>query len=145
MAKPKRTLPPEILGTEIRTLRCELTPDEVADKASTAASAAAVILSKKRERKEFAAASKLAVDELELIQAKALDCVRTGAEDRKVDCIRRRMPGSNTVEIVRLDTGEVLLARRAFDDELQGSLVGVSLGEEVARELSTALGEKVAE
>jgi hypothetical protein len=106
----------------VEQLPCELTRDEKALKADEMAGAL-------KHYGELELRAKASADEYrrELKRIRAIvderaEEVRTGVEYRAVECAKRDRFRDNQIDVVRLDTGEVVRSERMSVEERQGKL-----------------------
>lgn len=123
MAKKKAPTDPDVKTERYQSsLRCELNPGEVADRADRAA---AMIADRDQKEADMKAAQKHAKSIIEEIDAELRRLsgeVRTRSTYRSVECERQYLYGSGTYREVRLDTGDVIYERQMTEAEMQREL-----------------------
>ena len=124
MPTDRRRLQPEVQRIN-KTLGCELSLAEVNAHALRAAKLDEEIFDEREQNSARQKASKALVDDLSRERGEALRKVRTGKEDRKVNCERTFDFSENAVVTVRLDTGEEIDRRAMTYDERQQALFPV--------------------
>jgi uncharacterized FlaG/YvyC family protein len=101
---------------------CELTRDEKLRKADQMAQHFKTRAEKEVEAKSIAEGYKRELKTLDHEIADRAEEVRTGVEYRNVDCAERARYRDNQVDVIRLDTGEVVRSRPMTITERQDSL-----------------------
>lgn len=107
---------------ETRTLRTQLTADELAEAAETLAHATQELEKLEDEKKSFGSSIKARIDEASAKQRGMAAIVASKHDWREVRCSSRRDFDAQTLTVVRLDTGEVVESRRLRESELQTAL-----------------------
>lgn len=118
----KRRPAPDRSQKFMQTLRCVLSPAEVADRADRAA---AMIDERDKKDDEMKAAQKHAKSVIESMDTdiRSLSTeVRTRSTYRGVECERQFLYSEQMLREIRLDTGEVVHERRLTDSEMQMEL-----------------------
>jgi len=72
--------------------------------------------------KETKKALQNAIEHLEQELRDLAQIVRSGAEDRSVECYQTRNEATGTMEVRRVDTGELVSTRQLSEDEKQATL-----------------------
>lgn len=106
-----------------QVLGVKLTADE---KAAIAAQVAALDLKRDEQEAAKKQASDKAKAEIELTETQMkelLACYRKGAVDREVECLETFLFDNNTVQVTRVDTGEVVSTRAMTTSERQLTLI----------------------
>jgi hypothetical protein len=115
-------------GGHYRDLRCELSDDEVAERADLLAQFEAEREKTERDKGTASATFRAELKRLaEEITVRAGQ-VRDHAEQRSVLCIEKIDRPSNLAELVRTDTGEVIRRRSLSETETQGELLPIDGG-----------------
>ncbi len=104
------------------TLRCDLSEAEVSDRAENAALAFGEAEEVEAEFKATAEEQRGQIKRLRARVGELLRAVREAAEYRSVDCVERRNEGEAKVEVIRVDTGELVRSRPFTPDERQLAL-----------------------
>ena len=89
-------------------LRCDLSEAEIRDRAENAALAFGEAEESEAELKATAEEQRGQIKRLRARVAELLGAVRERAEYRHVDCVERRNEGEAKVEVIRVDTGEIV-------------------------------------
>jgi hypothetical protein len=105
-----------------RTLSVPLSVEDKAKKADEFASVQADIEKIEANKSAFASACKEKLDVLYAKHSEIGRQVRSGVEERRVDCEAVPHPSRPIVQIIRLDTGEVIDERPMTDEEKQAKL-----------------------
>jgi hypothetical protein len=104
------------------SLKVQLTPLEIADRADRAASILAERDAKEEEHKAAAKHNKAVIEALEAELRRLSNEVRTKSTYQPVPCERRYVYSTNTLLEVRMDTDEVILDRALTEAERQREL-----------------------
>ena len=107
-------------------LPCQLSHDEVNDRAQQLARILGERGTIELEAKEIASRAKQRMKKLDRKSQKLAEVVRTGVEHRDVECIERRVYDTNRIEVVRVDTGECVRWREMTAKDRQGDLYSPS-------------------
>ena len=105
------------------TLRCDLSEAEVRDRADQAARAFGEAAESEVELTAIGTEMRGQIKRLRAQVGELLRAVREAAEYRPVDCVERRNEGEANVEVVRVDTGEIVRSRPFTQDERQLGLL----------------------
>jgi hypothetical protein len=117
-----------ILSEEKRSLPCQLTESERAERGSALAYKLTEVYEAEEEEAERRKAEKASIDRLKA-EARAISLVvSSGQEYRTVDVQRIADHDAGLVHTTRMDTGEVISTRDILPAERQLSLVGMSEG-----------------
>jgi hypothetical protein len=109
--------------THLRWLRCDLSPDEVADRADMLAQVQHQYDTRKAEAALAAREAREALKALDAQRYALASAVRDRAEYRDVECQDQASPDHpHELLVVRLDTGEVVHRRPMTEDERQRRL-----------------------
>ncbi len=125
---PEEGLPPEPALPRVKherftqTLRCQLTPDEIADRADQAAHALARRDEKERDAKAAADQFKAEIKTLEASMRQLSNEVRDRATYRTTECERVFDYETGWLRNYRDDTGELVDERRLTAAEMQREL-----------------------
>lgn len=123
MAKQKAPKPEDVkIERFTRSLRVQLTPEEVADRADRAAAKLAERDDKESEQKAEAKRAKAVIEQVEAELRNLSNEVRTRSTYRNVDIERRFEYKRGRVVDIRLDTGEVIEDRPMKEYEMQKEL-----------------------
>lgn len=122
---------------ETRTLPVRLTDGELLAKSKELAAKITELDEVEDRKKSAVAQCKVKSDELDLDIHKIARILRTGREDREVEVSEIRNDPARTIEVVRLDTGEIVESRPMTIHELQKPLFPEK--EEDERELKAGL------
>jgi hypothetical protein len=117
MAKQKS--PPDKKEIYSSQLRCELTTEEVAQRANRSATLIAERDAKEQEQKAAAKHAKGVIESIDAEIRTLSGEVRSRATYRPVQCERRYVYKSGRMVETRLDTSEVITDRRLTDAERQ--------------------------
>ena len=107
---------------ETMILPVKLQDKEIKERGETLAELLRSIGEKEADK---AMAAKEASNEIKKLEAEVgvvADAIRTGQEDREVEIERRPDYDRNVVEIVRVDTGEVVVTEELKDEDRQTNL-----------------------
>lgn len=105
------------------TLRCDLSEAEVRDRADQAARAFGEAAESEDELTGIATEMRGQIKRLRAQVGELLRAVREAAEYRPVDCVERRNESEAKVEVIRVDTGEIVRSRPFTPDERQLGLL----------------------
>ncbi|SRR6266403_1366286 len=122
MAKKPSESPSNKVEKYTDTLRCVLTPEEIAERAHSAATKVAERDRKESEQKASAKHQKSIIDQIDGEIRKLSNEVATKEEYRSVDCERVYNYATGVVHEYRLDTGETLVSRPMAAAERQREL-----------------------
>jgi hypothetical protein len=109
-------------GGFVEKLPCELTRDEKLNKADQMAEHLKTRAEVELEAQTAAGTFKRQLKELDRAIGDRAEEVRSGVEYRPVECACRDRFRDNQVDVVRLDTGEIVRSRPMTLQERQGSL-----------------------
>ncbi len=112
----------EILSTFEQTLACNLSHEDIEKKGIELANLESEINTFLEDAKAQRASLRVQKNDLEAKRSAIAEVVRTGKEERLVQCALRagNMPGF--VDVLRMDTREVITTRRLKADESQGEM-----------------------
>lgn len=127
-AKPQAA-PDDKTETFTQSLKVQLTPAEVADRADRAAQMIAERDAKEEEQKAAAKHAKSVIESLDAEIRRLSNEVRTRSTYSPVECQREWRYGDGIFREVRNDTGEELINRRLTDAERQLNLPFAENGE----------------
>ena len=137
------------------TLKCALSPEEVAKRADRCAHLVAMISEKEEEAKAAAKAAKAGIETLAAELRQLSGDVASRATYRQVECERRFVMADTKVRETRLDTLELINVRNMTEAERQRSLPlgdeddeswrDVLITETAVTELGEAIVDKLAE
>lgn len=106
----------------IKDLACVMTDDEKRLKGSELAVSVEELAALDVEKKDFAEKLKARVSHVEKRITKLAHEVKTGKEVRPVECAEYQRYATRMVDLVRLDTGEIVFSRPMRPDEFQTSM-----------------------
>lgn len=115
--------------TEHRRLGCALTAEEVAHRADELAREVAKHSALEQEKKDEAKRIGTEIALVEQAIFSLAEQVRTRSEDRNVACVWQRDDDGKRLDLVRLDTCEIVGSRALTASELQGRLFAVDKAE----------------
>lgn len=115
----KNTDQGEVIETLMQDLPCDLTDEDLLEKAKAASVAYDEQQTLETEKKAAASdfAEKIKAKESEL--AGLLDSIKTATANKPVKCVKLAFDRTGEVRIVRTDTGETIEERPMDDDERQ--------------------------
>jgi hypothetical protein len=124
VAKKPSAPPPDNIKREKfpQSLRVQLTPDEIADRADRAAHKVSVIAEKKAELKAVSTHQKGIIETVEAELSLLSKEVRDKSTYAQVECERQLDFNEGTYREIRLDTGEMLIERKLLESEKQREL-----------------------
>lgn len=108
-----------------RDLRCELSHDEVAERADLLAELQGEREKTERDKSASSAAFNAELKRLAGEITTRAQQVRDHAEQRSILCIEKVDRANHSAELVRTDTGEVIRRRSLSENELQGELLPI--------------------
>lgn len=109
-------------NTEVRELPIALTDDEVRVRGKELAKVESEYRLAEDAKKADAAHHKDVLTEIEERRGKLAEAINSGKELRRTECAWRRNDDRKTMELLRLDTSEIVESRGMTDAELQEKL-----------------------
>jgi hypothetical protein len=127
-------------GHKKRLLACRLTTDELLERGGRLAGKMDKRERVDDERKEKASEYKEQLEQIDAEIAQLRRAIASGTEEREVPVVERRIDTGNRIEMVRLDTGEVVSERAMTIEERQGELD--LAGQPVVADMAVTAGEE---
>lgn len=103
---------------DLRNLPCDLSEEELQIKADHLAQSITDLVQVEEHKKTSMAEYKEIINELKARIVKLGTEIKARAEERLVEVEERKDPLTNTIDMIRLDTGEILESRKIDGQEL---------------------------